>query len=104
MLFVKTNIKWVIILFLCIFSILTIFLSDFSGISDGLTRVGFPIVFMQDTGGKCINCQDVKWFNLVYLVVDLIFSFLMSLLIVSLCIRPKLNFRMLGLQGGGHNA
>lgn len=85
--FIKINIKWVIILFLGIFAILTIFLSDFSGMSDGLTRVGFPVVFMQDTGGKCIDCQQVKWFNLFYLVVDLVFSFLMSLFIVFFCLK-----------------
>lgn len=85
--FIKINIKWIIILFLGIFAILTIFLSDFSGMSDGLTRVGFPVVFMQDTGGKCIDCQEVKWFNLFYLVVDLVFSFLMSLFIVFFCLK-----------------
>lgn len=79
--FIKINIKWIMLLFVGIFVILTIFLSDFSGMSDGLTRVGFPVVFMQDTGGKCIDCQDVKWFNLCYFVVDLVFSFLMSLFI-----------------------
>lgn len=87
--FVKINIKWIIILFLGIFAILTIFLSDFSGMSDGLTRVGFPVVFMQDTGGKCIDCQEVKWFNLFYLVVDLVFSFLMSLFIVFFCLKKQ---------------
>lgn len=57
-------------------------MSDYSGISDGLTRIGFPIVFMQDTGGKCIDCQNLKWFNLFYLLTDVVFSFLMSLLVV----------------------
>lgn len=85
--FIKINIKWITILFVSIFAVLTIFLSDFSGMSDGLTRVGFPIVFMQDTGGKCVDCQDVKWFNLFYLVVDLVFSFLMSLFIVFFCLK-----------------
>lgn len=85
--FIKINIKWIIILFVGMFAILTIFLSDFSGMSDGLTRVGFPVVFMQDTGGKCIDCQEVKWFNLFYLVVDLVFSFLMSLFIVFFCLK-----------------
>ncbi len=85
--FVKINIKWIIILFVGIFAILTIFLSDFSGMSDGLTRVGFPIVFMQDTGGKCIDCQNVKWFNFFYLGVNLVFSFLMSLFIVFFCLK-----------------
>jgi hypothetical protein len=84
---IEKNIKWIIILFVSTFAVLTIFLSDFSGMSDGFTRVGFPIVFMEDTGGKCIDCQDIKWFNLFYLVLDLLFFFLISLFIVFFCLK-----------------
>jgi len=87
--FIKINIKWIVILFMGIFAILTIFLSDYSGMSDGFTRIGFPIVFMQDTGGKCDNCDEIKWFNFVYLSLDLLFSFLMSLLIVFLFLKKR---------------
>lgn len=88
-LFVKTNIKWLLILFVGIFAILTVFFSEFNGMTDGLDRVGFPIVFLQDTGGKCIDCEKLKWFNLLYLLGDLAFSFLISLFIVFLCLRKS---------------
>lgn len=53
---------------------LTILSSSFSGMSDGLTRIGFPLVFMQDTGGKCIDCSTIKWFKWGYLIVDIAFA------------------------------
>jgi hypothetical protein len=69
---------------LCIFIILTVLLSDYSGVSDGLTKIGFPFVFMQDTGGKCNDCSALKLFNWWYLVTDMLFSFGLYLVLVTI--------------------
>lgn len=81
--FTKSDLKWTSVLSVIIFSALTLFFSDFSGISDGITRIGFPLVFMQDTGGKCIDCQNIKWFKIFYLFADLLLSCLIALVFVK---------------------
>ena len=49
----------------------------------GVARIGFPLVFMQDTEGKCVNCQSWKWFNIHWLIADLFFWLLNSVIIWS---------------------
>jgi len=44
--------------------IFTALFSDYSGINDGLTRIGFSLIFMQDIGAKYDDCQVFKWFNI----------------------------------------
>jgi hypothetical protein len=80
----KSNVRCTFVLAVIIFAILTLLLSDFNGISDGFTRIGFPLVFMQNTGGKCINCQDVKWFKVIYLFADLLFSLIIAFFLVRI--------------------
>jgi|GEM_PF-7060403 len=60
--FEKKTFNWIVIVFCVQFFCLNILLGDFSGINDGITRIGFPFVFFQDTGGKCENCENLKWF------------------------------------------
>lgn len=76
--FTKSNVKWIVVLFTVIFTIQTLLFSDFNGVNDGLTRIGFPLVFMQDTGGKCIDCQNIRWFKTFYFFVDILLSLIMA--------------------------
>lgn len=62
----------------------TLMMSTFYGVHDGLTRIGFPIVFLQDTSGKCFDCDLIKWFRLSYLLVDLAFFFLLTTVLIKL--------------------
>ncbi|WP_437922100.1 hypothetical protein [Sphingobacterium sp. LRF_L2] len=81
--FCRNHIKWIIVLFFGLFLWLNIFLGEFNGVSDGLTRIGFPLVFLQDTGGKCEDCESLKWFNLLYLIVDIVICLLLSAIILT---------------------
>lgn len=98
------NVKWVLILSLILFVIFTLLLSDFSGIHDGLTRIGFPLVFMQDTGGKCVDCNSLKWFNIYYLIGDVFLCLLSSAIILRIiCFLKKPDGRsdiFMGLSNG----
>ncbi|MGY3213077.1 hypothetical protein [Mucilaginibacter sp. HD30] len=78
------NIKWLLSLSILTFVLSTILSSNFSGVSDGLTRLGFPIAFMQDTGGKCKDCSVAKWFRFGSLIMDIAFAVGLSLGILSL--------------------
>lgn len=77
----KEGLKFRNILFLSLllFVIISIVTLDLSGMSDGLTQIGFPLVFMQDTGGKCTDCNALKWFNLGHLFIDIILVILVSI-------------------------
>lgn len=87
--FTKSNVKWIVALCAIIFTVLTLLFSDFSGISDGFTRIGFPLVFMQETGGKCIDCANIKWFKIFYLFVDLLLSFVIAFFLVKVSVKSK---------------
>lgn len=88
--FERLNLKRMLILSLILFVGSTLLVSDFSGMHDGLTRIGFPFVFMQDTGGKCVNCQDLKWFSFSYLIGNIFLCILSSILMLRIiCLLKK---------------
>lgn len=87
--FIKPNIKSILVVAVVLFVVLTMFFSEFNGATDGLDRIGFPLVFMQDTGGKCVDCQSVKWFNVFCLIADLLISLLLGLLLVKVVSRKS---------------
>ncbi|MNJ98955.1 hypothetical protein D3C87_167260 [compost metagenome] len=87
--FTKLNVKWIVALCVIVFTVLTLLFSDYGGISDGLTRIGFPLVFMQETGGKCIDCRSIKWFNTFYLFVDLLLSLIIAFFLVKVSTRIR---------------
>ncbi len=78
----SNHIKRIVILFFVLFICFNIFLGEFNAVSDGFTRIGFPFVFLQDTDGKCEDCESLKWFNLFYLIVDIIICLLLSTIIL----------------------
>ncbi|MCS3556892.1 MULTISPECIES: hypothetical protein [unclassified Sphingobacterium] len=80
--FEKKTFNWIVIVFCVQFFCLNILLGDFSGINDGITRIGFPFVFFQDTGGKCENCENLKWFNIIYLLIDVILCLILAIFMV----------------------
>ena len=84
MLLKHLNMKFALILSLMLFVIFTLLLSDFSGMHDGLTRIGFPLVFMQDTGGKCVDCQSLKWFNIYCLIGNVLLCLLSSVIMLKI--------------------
>ncbi len=67
---------------MAIFIISNLIFSGYSGMYDGLTKVGFPFVFLQDTGGKCYDCKSIKWFKVIYLLIDLLFSLVLARILV----------------------
>jgi len=66
-----------------IFIVTTALLSSFESASDGLDRVGFPLVFFQRNTGRCRECGNFTWFNFYYLLLDLLCCYLMSVLLVE---------------------
>ncbi len=77
------TLKYTAILSLILFFVLTITFGVFDGKSDGFTRIGIPIVFIQDTGGKYIDRHAVIWFKLHYLLLDIIIFIGVSFLIIK---------------------
>jgi len=61
-----------------LFIVVSIATMDLSGMSDGLTQV----VFMQDKGGKRTDCRTLKWFKWRYLLVDLVFTCILSIILL----------------------
>jgi hypothetical protein len=80
--------KLMLILGITTFIISNLLFSDYSGAHDGLTRIGFPFVYLQDTGGKCYDCESIKWFKAIYLLLDLLL-FLMLAMILILVLQRK---------------
>jgi len=68
--------------FVLLFAVICIATIDLSGMSDGLTQVGFPLVFMQDPGGKCTDCSTLKWLKWSYLLIDLVFACILSIILL----------------------
>ncbi len=56
------------------FFIVNISTSTFKSSSDGYDKIGFPFVFYQKLGGKCIDCIDKNFFEINYLIIDFIFT------------------------------
>ncbi len=80
--FDRKSIKVVVIVFCALFFCLNIVLADFSGSHDGITKIGFPFVFYQDTDGKCEHCENLKLFNIIYLIVDVLVCLLLGIVTV----------------------
>lgn len=76
-----------------IFLISNLIFSDYSGMHDGLTRIGFPFVFLQDTGGKCGDCESIKWFKVIYLFVDVLLSLLLAMVLLLGFKRKKYQYQ-----------
>ena len=73
-----------VIVTMIVFIIVTITFSSLKGMTDGLDRLGFPLVFFQHNGGKCQNCSHLNWFEFSYLIFDLFCCFVMSSFIVEI--------------------
>jgi len=82
--FITKHLKAILLLGLLVFILINLVLGNYSGMHDGFTKLGFPFTFMQDTGGKCLDCNDVKWFSIFYLIIDFLVSLLLSLLLIKL--------------------
>lgn len=87
----RKTLKWIVILSCALFFCLNIILGDFSGRSDGFTRMGFPFIFYQDTEGKCDDCENLKWFKIIYFFIDLIFCLLLASIMVIISKRITKN-------------
>lgn len=83
-LYIADSYKIKIILTIIVFIVVIIFLSSLKGMTDGLDRLGFPLVFFQHNGGKCQTCSDLNWFRFSYLVFDLVCCFVLSSFIVEI--------------------
>lgn len=82
--FIKAHIKLIVWIFLPLWIASTIIFGDFSGMSDGLTKLGFPLVFLQDTGGKCHDCDAVKWFKLSHMLIDMVLHLAFAVIVIRL--------------------
>ncbi len=51
--------------------------------TDGLDRLGFPLVFLQHNGGKCQDCAHLNWFKFSYLLFDLLCCLILSYFLVE---------------------
>lgn len=71
-----------LIIGITLFFVSNLVFSDYSGVHDGLTRIGFPFVFLQDTGGKCYDCESIRWFKWGYLLIDVLLSLILALMFV----------------------
>ena len=60
-----------------LFVLATALTMRFEAMSDGYTTLGFPVIFLQCTSGKCVACaQFFKWYALaVDLLIALAFAF-----------------------------
>lgn len=76
------NLKWTLGLGLVLFIVLGF--GSFNDASDGLSQIGFPLVFVQYTGGKCADCGLLEWFKPSYMIVDLLLAIVVSLVIFRL--------------------
>jgi len=76
--------KQIILIFTIVFIASILFFGEFNSASDGFTRFGFPLVFMQYTGGKCIDCKSTNWFNVCYLLGDVFLGLLFSAIILRI--------------------
>lgn len=84
MILMEKNIRyWIIILFFSLFLCLNVFLGDFESMSDGFTRLGFPFVFLQSTGGKCEDCGSLNWFSWFHLIADVVICLALAIAIVA---------------------
>ena len=72
-----------------LFVVISIATIDLSGMSDGFTQVGFPLVFMQDTGGKCTDCSTLKWFKWRYLLIDLVFACILLIILLRIYLKIR---------------
>lgn len=73
-----------IVLFLVSFILLTLLTGKYNSHTDGLTRIGIPFVFLQDTSGKCYDCGEIIWFKLHYLIADLMIFAMITYVLFSL--------------------
>lgn len=71
--------KKLLFITLIIFIFTSILFGKFQASSDGFTSFGFPFIFFRYTEGKCVDC--ITTFKLELLILDLIFAFIVSLLI-----------------------
>gem|GEM_PF-4546910 len=76
---------------LVLFVISNLIFSDYSGVHDGLTCIGFPFVYLQDTGGKCYDCESIKWFKVIYLLLDLLLFLILAMMLVLVFKREKVS-------------
>lgn len=69
--------KIAILLGIILFVVTTALTMHVEGMSDGYTTLGFPVIFLQYTSGKCVGCaQFFKWYALaVDLFIALAFAF-----------------------------
>ncbi len=81
--------KLALIIGITMFLIANLVFSDYSGVHDGLTRIGFPFVYLQDTGGKCYDCASIKWFKFIYLLIDLLLFLISAMMLVLVLKRKK---------------
>lgn len=82
--YITDNNKIKIILTIIVFIVVTILFSSLKGMTDGLDRLGFPLVFFQHNGGKCQNCSHLNWFKFSYLIFDLFCCFVLSSFMVEI--------------------
>jgi hypothetical protein len=55
-------VKRAVLLALIVFAVATALSMRLDAMSDGYTTLGFPVAFLQYTGGKCVACaQYFKW-------------------------------------------
>lgn len=66
----RKEVKQFIIIFTSLFFSTSIVFGTFEGDQDGKTLIGFPFIFSSDTGGKCYDCEEIKWFKPWFLVLD----------------------------------
>ena len=66
-----------VLLGLMLFVVVTALTMRFEAMSDGYTMIGFPVIFLQYTEGKCVACaQFFKWYALsVDLFIALAFAY-----------------------------
>ena len=83
------NLKWTIGLGLVLFIVLGF--GSFNDATDGLSQIGFPLVFVQYTGGKCIKCDSIEWFKPLYMMIDLLLAMVVSLVIFRFAKKLNLN-------------
>jgi hypothetical protein len=79
----KINTNILIILAVACFVIVTIVSGNLGGMSDGVSRFGFPFVFYQETGGKCADCSTLNWFRWPMLFMDIAIAVTVSFVLTT---------------------
>ncbi|WP_338767433.1 hypothetical protein WAF17_05800 [Bernardetia sp. ABR2-2B] len=63
----------------------------FEAYFDGYNKIGYPFIFYQSTGGKCLNCDAANFFKVDYLMFDFSITIIIVLLIFFLYDRKSLS-------------